>query len=147
MTLLGKHLLTMSTGMHLQKTNVCIFTTWIKQFNYMSDTFYLLKLYVWLTSALSNWCLRWALNMSVHFGVWAQNVNVSRRVGFYRWRHATKNRSMSHRSAVTFDTVCLILFVSCVLSFRLSLHLCFRCCFLFLISTSHHCQFTPLHER
>jgi hypothetical protein len=28
---------------------------------------------------------------------------------------------MSHRSTVTFDTVCLILFVSCVLSFRLSL--------------------------
>ena len=44
---------------------------------------------------------------------------------------------MSHRSAVTFDTVCLILFVSCVLSFRLSLRLCFPC-FLFLISTSHH---------
>ena len=32
---------------------------------------------------------------------------------------------MSHRSAVTFDTVCLILFVSCVLPFRLSLRLCF----------------------
>jgi hypothetical protein len=30
---------------------------------------------------------------------------------------------MSHRRAVTFDTVCLILFVSCVLSFRLSLRL------------------------
>jgi hypothetical protein len=28
---------------------------------------------------------------------------------------------MSHRSAVTFDTVCLIIFVSCVLSFRLYL--------------------------
>jgi nicotinamide mononucleotide (NMN) deamidase PncC len=47
----------------------------------------------------------------VHFGVWMQNENVSRRVGFNRRRHVTKNRSMSHRSAVTFDTVCLILFV------------------------------------
>jgi hypothetical protein len=28
---------------------------------------------------------------------------------------------MSHRSAVTFDTVCLIIFVYCVLSFRWSL--------------------------
>ena len=104
----------------------------------MLDTFYLLNLHVWLTSSLSNWRLLWALNTSVHFGIWAQNENVSRRVGFYRWRHVTKNRSMSHRSAVTFDTVCLILFVSCVLSFRLSLRLCFPCCFLFLISTSRH---------
>jgi hypothetical protein len=44
---------------------------------------------------------------------------------------------MSHRSAVTFDTVCLILFVSCVLSFRLSLRL-FYVFLLFLISTSRH---------
>ena len=44
---------------------------------------------------------------------------------------------MSHRSVVTFDTVCLILFVSCVLSFRLSLRL-FYVCILFLISTSRH---------
>jgi hypothetical protein len=91
----------------------------------MSDKFYLLKLHVWLTSALSSWRLRWALNTSVYFGVWMQNENVSRRVGFNRWRHVTKNRSTSHRSAVTFDTVCLILSVSCVLSFRLSLRLCF----------------------
>ena len=86
---------------------------------------------------LSNWRLLWALNTSVHFGVWAQNENVSRRVGFNRWRHVTKNRSMGHRSAVTFDTVCLILFVSCVLSFRLSLRL-FYVFLLFLISTSPH---------
>jgi hypothetical protein len=44
---------------------------------------------------------------------------------------------MSHRSAVTFDTVCLILFVSCVLSFRLSLRL-FYVFLLFLISTSRY---------
>jgi hypothetical protein len=54
---------------------------------------------------------------SVHFGVWEQNENVLRRVGFYKWRHVTKSRSMSHRSVVTFDTVCLILFVSCVCLF------------------------------
>jgi hypothetical protein len=44
---------------------------------------------------------------------------------------------MSHGSVVTFDTVCLILFVSCVLSFRLSLRL-FYVFLLFLISTSRH---------
>jgi hypothetical protein len=44
---------------------------------------------------------------------------------------------MSHESVVTFDTVCLILFVSCVLSFRLSLRL-FYVFLLFLISTSRH---------
>ena len=44
---------------------------------------------------------------------------------------------MSHRSAVTFDTVCLILLVSCVLSFRLSLRLLYVF-LLFLISTSRH---------
>jgi hypothetical protein len=32
---------------------------------------------------------------------------------------------MSHRSAVTFDTVCFIIFVSCVLSFRWSLRFFF----------------------
>jgi hypothetical protein len=32
---------------------------------------------------------------------------------------------MSHRSAVTLDTACLIFFVSCVLSFRLSLRFCY----------------------
>jgi hypothetical protein len=42
-----------------------------------------------------------------------------------------------HGSVVTFDTVCLILFVSCVLSFRLSLRL-FYVFLLFLISTSRH---------
>jgi hypothetical protein len=40
-------------------------------------------------------------------------------------------------SVVTFDTVCLIPFVSCVLSFRLSLRL-FYVFLLFLISTSRH---------
>jgi hypothetical protein len=45
--------------------------------------------------------------------------------------------SMSHRRAVTFDTVCLILFVSCVLSFRLSLRLLYVF-LLFLFSTSRH---------
>jgi hypothetical protein len=47
---------------------------------------------------------------------------------------------MSHRSTVTFDTVCLIIFVACVSSFRWSLPflLCFTYCFLFLISTSRH---------
>jgi hypothetical protein len=44
---------------------------------------------------------------------------------------------MRHGSVVTFDTVCLILFVSCVLSFRLSLRL-FYVFLLFLISTSRH---------
>jgi hypothetical protein len=44
---------------------------------------------------------------------------------------------MSHRSAVTFDTICLTLFFSCVLSFRLSLRL-FYVFLLFLISTSRH---------
>ena len=53
---------------------------------------------------------------------------------FDRW---DKNRSMRHGSVVTFDTVCLILFVSCVLSFRLSLRL-FYVFLLFLISTSRN---------
>ena len=110
----------------------------------MSDKLYLLKLHVWLTSALSNWRLLWALNTSVHFGVWAQNENVSRRVGFYRWRHVTKNRSMSHGSVVTFDTVCLILFVSCVLSFRLSLRLCFPSVSNFYFTSQYH-QFPLSH--
>ena len=39
---------------------------------------------------------------------------------------------MSHRSAVTFDTFCLIIFISCVLSFRLSPR--FVCLFLFMFS-------------
>ena len=84
---------------------------------------YLLKLHVWLTSVLSNWCVLWALSTSVHFGFWAQNENVTRRVGLHRWRHVTKIRSTSHQSAVTLYTVCLILFVSFCLSFRLSLRL------------------------
>jgi hypothetical protein len=76
--------------------------------------------------------------------IWRRNIRVEpvckidpRRVGFYRWRHVTKNRSMRHGSVVTFDTVCLILFVSCVLSFRLSLRL-FYVFLVFLISTSRH---------
>jgi hypothetical protein len=44
---------------------------------------------------------------------------------------------MSHGSVVTFDTVCLIFFVSCVLSLCLSLRL-FYVFLLFLISTSRH---------
>jgi hypothetical protein len=51
-----------------------------------------------------------------------QHVEIFGRFGYvFYLRHVAKNRSMSHVSVVTFDTVCLILFVSCVLSFRLSL--------------------------
>ena len=51
---------------------------------------------------------------------------------------------MSHRSTVTFDTVCLILFVSCVLSFRLSLRLCFPSVSNFYFTSQYH-QFPLSH--
>jgi hypothetical protein len=50
-----------------------------------------------------------------------QHVEIFGRFGYvFYLRYVTKNRSMRHGSVGTFDTVCLILFVSCVLSFRLS---------------------------
>jgi hypothetical protein len=52
-------------------------------------------------------------------------------------RQLDRADAMNHGSVVTFDTVCLILFVSCVLSFRLYLRL-FYVFLLFLISTSRH---------
>ena len=50
---------------------------------------------------------------------------------------------MGHVSAVTFDTVCLILFVSCVFSFRLSpFVLCFPSVSNFYFTSQYH-QFPP----
>jgi membrane glycosyltransferase len=50
---------------------------------------------------------------------------------------------MSHRSAVTFDTVCLILFVSCVLSSFISV-LCFPSVSNFYFTSQYH-QFPLYH--
>jgi hypothetical protein len=52
---------------------------------------------------------------------------------------------MSHRSAVIFDTVCLILFVSCVCLFvYLSVCLCFPSVSIFYFTSQYH-QFTLFH--
>jgi hypothetical protein len=52
---------------------------------------------------------------------------------------------MSHRSAVTVDTVCLIIFVSCVLSFRWSLRFFFM--FSLLFSESNFYFTSQYHQR